>query len=110
MNKLLSIDPGVLKRLRNLSKKEKIDCLLALSNLSEAFGHPHLKRYARDDRLNQRRKRVVRGSSRSLDSPDRRRIRRVEPSSERVGQQLLGHGRQKVVGMSQQYLPQFQKK
>jgi hypothetical protein len=42
LDKLLSIDPTVLKRLKNLPKDEKVECLLALSELSEVFGKPHL--------------------------------------------------------------------
>ncbi|MCI0604880.1 hypothetical protein L0156_17985 [bacterium] len=41
MNKLLSIDPDVIKRLQNLTKNERIDCLLSLIELTEAFGQPH---------------------------------------------------------------------
>jgi hypothetical protein len=37
----LSIDPGVLKRLRDLPKAEKTECLLALCELVEGFGQPH---------------------------------------------------------------------
>lgn len=42
MSKLLSIDPAVLRRLQNLPKKERGECLLALSELPETFGHPHM--------------------------------------------------------------------
>ncbi len=41
MNKLLSIDPAVLKRLRALPKHERAECLLALCDLMESFGQPH---------------------------------------------------------------------
>ena len=41
MSKLLSIDPGVLRRLRGLPKNEKAECLLALCELPETFGRPH---------------------------------------------------------------------
>ncbi|MCI0446642.1 hypothetical protein L0152_25985 [bacterium] len=41
MPKLLSIDPEVLKRIRDLPKKEKTECLIALCELYEAFGKPH---------------------------------------------------------------------
>ena len=41
MAKLLSIDPAVLRRLRELEKNERIECLLSLCDLSEAFGQPH---------------------------------------------------------------------
>jgi hypothetical protein len=37
----LSIDPGVLRRLRELPKSERADCLLALCELIESFGRPH---------------------------------------------------------------------
>jgi hypothetical protein len=37
----LSIDPGVLRRLRELPKSERADCLLALCELIESFGQPH---------------------------------------------------------------------
>jgi len=37
----LSIAPGVLQRLRELPKGEKVECLLALCELSESFGQPH---------------------------------------------------------------------
>jgi hypothetical protein len=39
--KLLSIDPTVLRRLRDLPKSEKTECLLALCDLAEGFGQPH---------------------------------------------------------------------
>ena len=42
MHKLLSIDPEVLKRIRDLPKKEKTECLLALCELYEGFGKPHI--------------------------------------------------------------------
>ena len=42
MSKPLSIDSGVLRRLRELSKSEKVECLLALCDLTESFGHPHI--------------------------------------------------------------------
>ena len=41
MAKSLSIDPGVLGRLRELSKSERAECLLALCELTESFGRPH---------------------------------------------------------------------
>ena len=41
MSKLLSIDPAVLRRLQNLPKNERAECLLALCELAETFGHPH---------------------------------------------------------------------
>jgi hypothetical protein len=39
--KLLSIDPRVLRRLRELPKSARIECLLALCELGECFGQPH---------------------------------------------------------------------
>jgi hypothetical protein len=42
LNKLLAIDPAVLKRLQGLPKNERIECLLALSELVETFGHPNM--------------------------------------------------------------------
>jgi hypothetical protein len=39
--KLLSIDPAVLRRLRELPKAERAECLLALCQLTEGFGRPH---------------------------------------------------------------------
>lgn len=44
MNKLLSIDPAVLRRLRELPQSERVECLLALCELAEAFGQPHVHR------------------------------------------------------------------
>lgn len=41
MGKLLSIDPRVLRRLRELSKVDRVECLLALCELTDAFGEPH---------------------------------------------------------------------
>ena len=41
MTKPLSIDPGVLGRLRELPKSERAECLLALCELTESFGRPH---------------------------------------------------------------------
>ena len=42
MSELLSIDPAVLGRLRSLPKNERAECLLALSDLPETFGRPHV--------------------------------------------------------------------
>ena len=42
MSKLLAIDPGVLRRLRELPKNERAECLLALCELMESFGRPHV--------------------------------------------------------------------
>ena len=41
MSKPLSIDPSVLKRLRELPKSQRAECLLALCELDESFGRPH---------------------------------------------------------------------
>jgi hypothetical protein len=41
LSKLLSIDPAVLRRLQNLPKSERAECLLALCELPEALGRPH---------------------------------------------------------------------
>jgi len=40
--KALTIDPAVIRRLRELPKTEKVECLLALSELTESFGQPHI--------------------------------------------------------------------
>ena len=40
MARPLSIAPGVLQRLRELPKGEKVESLLALCVLPESFGHP----------------------------------------------------------------------
>ena len=42
MSKLLTIDPAVIRRLRELSKNEKVECLLALCDLVDGFGQPHV--------------------------------------------------------------------
>ena len=42
MSKSLAIAPEVLKRLRGLAKDEKTECLLALCELADAFGRPHV--------------------------------------------------------------------
>lgn len=42
MNKPLSIALDVLKRLKGLPKGEKAQCPLALCELAEAFGQPHV--------------------------------------------------------------------
>jgi hypothetical protein len=39
--KLLSIDPLVIRRLRELPKDERVECLLALCELTDSFGQPH---------------------------------------------------------------------
>ena len=42
MSRLLTIDPGVIRRLRELPKSEKAECLLALCDLIDSFGQPHV--------------------------------------------------------------------
>ena len=42
MSKLLSIDPAVQQRLQRLPKSERVECHLALCELVDAFGRPHL--------------------------------------------------------------------
>lgn len=42
MAKALTIDPAVIRRLRELPKSEKVECLLALCELAETFGRPHI--------------------------------------------------------------------
>jgi len=42
LSKPLAIDPGVLRRLRELPKNERAECLLALCELTESFGKPHV--------------------------------------------------------------------
>ena len=42
MSKLLSLDRAVLRRLQNLPKNERADCLLALCELPETFGRPQV--------------------------------------------------------------------
>ena len=41
MTKPVSLDPGVLRRLRELPKSERVECLLALCELNEIFGPAH---------------------------------------------------------------------
>ena len=41
MTKPFSIDPAVFGRLRELPKNERVECLLALCELTESFGRPH---------------------------------------------------------------------
>jgi len=40
--KALTIDPAVIRRLREMPKSEKAECLLALCELAEIFGQPHI--------------------------------------------------------------------
>ena len=42
MAKTLALDSAVLKRLRDLPKNEKVECLLALCDLADGFGRPHV--------------------------------------------------------------------
>jgi hypothetical protein len=42
LSKPLSIAPAVFKRLKGLPKAEKVECLLALCELAEGFGQPHV--------------------------------------------------------------------
>ena len=42
MSKLLAIDPAVIRRLRELPKNERVECLLALCDLADVFGQPHV--------------------------------------------------------------------
>jgi hypothetical protein len=42
LSKPLTIAPEVLKRLRGLAKGDKAECLLALCELADAFGRPHV--------------------------------------------------------------------
>lgn len=38
------MDPAVLQRLQSLPKNEKVECLLALCELADAFGRPYVHR------------------------------------------------------------------
>jgi hypothetical protein len=42
LSKLLAIDPAVIRRLRELPKNERTECLLALCDLLDGFGQPHV--------------------------------------------------------------------
>jgi hypothetical protein len=42
LSKLLAIDPAVIRRLRELPKNERIECLLALCDLIDNFGQTHM--------------------------------------------------------------------
>jgi hypothetical protein len=42
LNKPLSIDPAVMQRLQRLPKDERVECLLALCDLADTFGRPHV--------------------------------------------------------------------
>ena len=41
MAKLLTIDPAVLRKLRQLPKTERVEALLAQCELTDVFGQPH---------------------------------------------------------------------
>jgi hypothetical protein len=41
LGKVLSIDPHVLRRLRDVPKPDRVECLLALCELADGFGQPH---------------------------------------------------------------------
>ena len=38
MSKLLAIDPAIIRRLRELPKNERVECLLAICDLVDGFG------------------------------------------------------------------------
>ena len=42
MQKPLAIDPDVMKRLSGLPPRQRAECLLALCDLCETFGRPHV--------------------------------------------------------------------
>jgi hypothetical protein len=42
LSRLLAVDPTVIRRLRALPKSERVECLLALCELLEVFGQPHV--------------------------------------------------------------------
>lgn len=42
MSRLLVVDPIVIRRLGGLPKNERVECLLALCDLVETFGQPHV--------------------------------------------------------------------
>ena len=42
MHRALAIDAAVLRRLRELRKEERAECLLALCEVVESFGRPHV--------------------------------------------------------------------
>ena len=42
MAKFLAIDSTVIRRLRDLPKSERVECLLTLCDLLDAFGQPHV--------------------------------------------------------------------
>jgi hypothetical protein len=42
LSKLLVIDPTVIRRLHELAKNERVECLLALCDLVDGFGQAHV--------------------------------------------------------------------
>jgi hypothetical protein len=42
LNKLLTIDPAVIRCLRDLPKNERVECLLAICELVDGYGQPHV--------------------------------------------------------------------
>jgi len=42
LSKALSLAPQFLKKLRELPERERVECVLALCELPEAFGRPHI--------------------------------------------------------------------
>ena len=42
MSRLLTIDPSVLRRLRQVTKSDRVQCLLALCDLVDGYGQPHV--------------------------------------------------------------------
>jgi hypothetical protein len=42
LTKLLAIDPAVIRRLRDLPKPERVECLLAMCDLVDGYGQPHV--------------------------------------------------------------------
>src|SRR5262245_58057138 len=68
--------------------------------------HSHLKRRARDDALNKRQEPVVRARRLTLDVADRRRVGGLNAAPQRIGQHLLGKGRQELIGMALEHVSQ----
>jgi hypothetical protein len=42
LRRLLAIDPAVIRRLRDLPRNERVECLLTLCDLVEGYGQPHV--------------------------------------------------------------------
>jgi hypothetical protein len=42
LSKLLALDPAVIRRLRELPKNQRVECLLAICDLVDGFGQPHV--------------------------------------------------------------------